>query len=380
MFDFSQLFGYDVFISYRRADSTAYATALRDRLSAAGFSSFLDLDETPPGEELTPTLERALRRSQMLAFVGTSAALQSPWVLHELAFFRKICKDKKRMLLLNIGSALRSRPSELAYLDELVWINEDLDAVHRGDPSPNVLNGIRRSFTFTRRNIARRRTVIAVMNVLLIVALLAVWQAVRANAARREAEVQQSIAQMQKSRALEILEWIVAETVHYDFNQSDFESLTPEAQNVIRGLIARLVDLGFTGDLLIEGHRGQFCVAPGTYRMPNPGADGAIECGPSPGMRLAGPSIPIEECEFYPDTKKYGTECGLAMADVQAAKIRSFLQTIETPASIRLKSISYGMEKPRRMYPEKGAAADWNAIARINNGIQIKITEAKPEK
>ena len=83
-FAWSALLGYDIFISYRRSDGSAYAEKLWRDLKAAGIAPFLDRDETPGGARLTPSLMRALRRSRMLVVLLTPDVLDSEWVQQEV--------------------------------------------------------------------------------------------------------------------------------------------------------------------------------------------------------------------------------------------------------------------------------------------------------
>jgi hypothetical protein len=62
--------GYDVFLSYSRADS-AVAESLRARLKEAGLSAFLDRYGLPAGQPWQPWLERQLSSCRALvALVG----------------------------------------------------------------------------------------------------------------------------------------------------------------------------------------------------------------------------------------------------------------------------------------------------------------------
>jgi hypothetical protein len=62
--------GYDVFLSYSRADSAA-AESLRARLKEAGLSAFLDRYGLPAGQPWQPWLERQLSSCRVLvALVG----------------------------------------------------------------------------------------------------------------------------------------------------------------------------------------------------------------------------------------------------------------------------------------------------------------------
>jgi TIR domain len=359
MFGVTALFGYDVFISYRHADAADYATALRNQLVAADFSCFLDQDEAPPGEELTPTIERALQSSRLLVLVGTSGALGSPWIVKELTTYLKAHRNvwgSCKLVAINVGSALRGRSSEFAFLDEYIWINEDSSAVAAGAPSTAVYVGVQKAFAYTKRNTMRRRAVVAAMVLLSVFAIGAIWQSIRATRSSL-------LANEQKRKALRILEWVVSETVHYDLDQLNPDSLPPEAQNILRGLLTRLTELGFVGQVLVAGNIGEFCVAPGsTDEYGDAKAEGTL--------RLASAETPIANCEKFPSA-----EYAIGAADRQASALRNFLETIPRPETIKIETISYGKERPRYRYPEKGTSAEWNAVARLNNGISIQLTE-----
>src|SRR5205807_4918980 len=89
--DWSPLFGYDVFISYKRGDSplgsSSYAKRLKERLSTAGYQCFLDDDDSPAGEALSPAVERGIRRSRVMVVLCTPDAMQSSWVNKEVGLF-----------------------------------------------------------------------------------------------------------------------------------------------------------------------------------------------------------------------------------------------------------------------------------------------------
>ena len=86
--DWPDLLGYDVFISYARAEASAYVPQPRSQLAAADLKCFLDLDEVPGGfSPTTPTISRALSKSRIFVLVGTSSALSRPWVQRELNYY-----------------------------------------------------------------------------------------------------------------------------------------------------------------------------------------------------------------------------------------------------------------------------------------------------
>src|SRR5262249_36595239 len=84
---FRFVFRYDIFISYARTDAKDYAFKLRDQLKQLDFTCFLDYDELPPGNSLSTTLKRALRRSATLLIVASERATKSRYVQLEIEQF-----------------------------------------------------------------------------------------------------------------------------------------------------------------------------------------------------------------------------------------------------------------------------------------------------
>src|SRR5437667_265488 len=101
--NWSLLFGYDIFISYRRNEATKYANALYARLRSEDFLCFLDDHESPPGTSLTRSIERALKRSRVLILVATTKAFESEWVGREI---EKFGRYRRPIIPINIQRAL----------------------------------------------------------------------------------------------------------------------------------------------------------------------------------------------------------------------------------------------------------------------------------
>src|SRR5262245_37142509 len=101
----SLVFGYDIFVSYRREDAQGYAEALTRRLRESGLTCFLDKDETVGGVELSPAIKRALRKSRLLICVLTPGVLSSDWVQQEVAAF---LHTKDRLIPINVDRFLES--------------------------------------------------------------------------------------------------------------------------------------------------------------------------------------------------------------------------------------------------------------------------------
>jgi hypothetical protein len=69
--DWSRWLGFDVFVSYRQDDSSAYSEELVSILERHGLRCFLDRRETPAGALLDTEIKRCLARSHLLVVVLT---------------------------------------------------------------------------------------------------------------------------------------------------------------------------------------------------------------------------------------------------------------------------------------------------------------------
>ncbi len=187
-FDWSRLLGYDVFISYKRGPLTSiYARNLRNGLAALGFSCFLDQEETEGGVELTPALQRALRRSRLLVVLAEPDVASSRYVPDEIRTFAG--KRKGRIVPINVRSFLapgKPQPEPFDYLQTLTWLNEAEREFELGSPTETVLGGIRRAFGRVRVASISRAIMWATIIVLAAIAVVALWQR---QTAVREAEM-----------------------------------------------------------------------------------------------------------------------------------------------------------------------------------------------
>ena len=102
------MFGYDIFISYARADAEVYAALLEAKLEAAGFAVFRDKQEIGAGDRLNATLTRAIRRSKRFLLLDTAAARQSQWVARELGAFLRA--KNEGLIRIRLGDATESDP------------------------------------------------------------------------------------------------------------------------------------------------------------------------------------------------------------------------------------------------------------------------------
>ena len=186
-FAWSAILGYDIFISYRRTDGSAYAEKLWRDLKSAGLTPFLDRDETPGGAHLTPTLVRALRKSRMLVVLLTPDVLDSEWVQQEVETFARF--KGRAIVPINIDNYIGRHNLEgtrLAQLKEYSWIEETRGGLETGVPSQDVLTEIAKGFRKVRvRSISR----VITSTVMVALAAAAVTTFIQMRRAQREARV-----------------------------------------------------------------------------------------------------------------------------------------------------------------------------------------------
>lgn len=198
---FAFLSGYDIFISYTRADAQEYAGKLFEQLSSLDYSCFIDKKEVPGGRSLNSSLKAALRGSKTLILIGTERALEREYVQLEFAEFSKTTRP---IIPINVASALASpkrlstQPWNVIKDRDLVWIDETEEAVKTGLPSPAVYEGVQNLFQFTRRNVVRRRWTSVALVTIFIASLAAVWQARNANVQAQNAKTQETLAEQRK--------------------------------------------------------------------------------------------------------------------------------------------------------------------------------------
>jgi hypothetical protein len=140
------LFGYDFFLSYRRADAAAFAQSLAEALQARGFVCFLDREETVGGTVLTPAIERALKRSRALVAILTAGVLDSDWVKREIERF---LRKGNRLIPINVDEFL-ARPdvdgTPFAALRDVSFINADNGTIAAGVVPTTVPEEIRKNY------------------------------------------------------------------------------------------------------------------------------------------------------------------------------------------------------------------------------------------
>ena len=162
------LFGYDIFLSYRRAEAGSYVEALVKALEERGLVCFIDREETVGGVALAPALTTALRRSRMLVAVLTPSVPISEWIVKEIEAFL----DKtNRLLPISVGGLLSSEAASeplLRRLRELSWVDETLEAVAAGEPSASTVAEIVKSYRWRRVRSRARLMMLALLGAVMI--------------------------------------------------------------------------------------------------------------------------------------------------------------------------------------------------------------------
>jgi hypothetical protein len=149
----SEHFGYDFFVSYARKDGAAYSTALDLELSEAGYSCFFDRRDMPLGQSLKESSRRALKRSQMLLFVGTPAAFESDHVYEEVLLFGTARPATMLNLANTVGETSQTNRTRIL-LGDRTWIDERGEVIP-SRPTAEVVSEVKRAFKFVRRRTQR---------------------------------------------------------------------------------------------------------------------------------------------------------------------------------------------------------------------------------
>jgi WD40 repeat protein len=202
--NWSLLFGFDIFISYRRSEARAYANDLYARLRAEDYFCFLDDYESPPGTPLTSSIERALKRSRILVLIATSESLQSEWVGREVEKFGAFGRP---IIPINIQRALNDVPLEGTRFEvlkrkDVVWIDESLEISPTGHPTDEVLGNLRHLFVWRRAKRNVQTLVAAVIVALLAFSIFSFTQKQAAVQETREALIASALRLVSQAGAL----------------------------------------------------------------------------------------------------------------------------------------------------------------------------------
>jgi hypothetical protein len=149
------LFGYDVFISYSRADATVYAAQLADALVDLDLRVYLDQLGSTPDEGLPPAVLAPLRASRALVLIGTPAAARSAAVAQELRYFGEV-RTAGIIIPIDVDDSCAGADWAAA-IRGLARTTEQAASIAGGHVSRDVVQRVASSCTFTRRNRRMRR-------------------------------------------------------------------------------------------------------------------------------------------------------------------------------------------------------------------------------
>lgn len=150
-------FGDDICISYARLDGAIYATALANDLTKEKLSCRLDQWGTSPGREVPNDFMDALMRSSVLVVVATKASGSSLAVKKEVEAF---LTTKRPIIPIDLDGTIRDA-TWWPLLDGLAVSPEGSEDGTPEFPAESVVNRIKNSSGFTRRNQRLARSVIA---------------------------------------------------------------------------------------------------------------------------------------------------------------------------------------------------------------------------
>jgi len=152
----------------------------------------------------------------------------------------------------------------------------------------------------------------------------------------------------------EALSWALSRTIQYSYGEAPFGG---DRVELVRGLVERLKEAGFTGTLKLQGHAGQFCLL-----------------ASSGGWRVADAATPIVNCDVKGFFNKQDARISSAR---QSAEFRAMLGSPAIAGSgIRVQIEGLGDEGRSADYPtpEKvSTAGEWNAVAARNNRVSVVL-------
>lgn len=174
-------------------------------------------------------------------------------------------------------------------------------------------------------------------------------------------DVEQRLSQYQQSMssafstAVDAIEWSVNQTGPYPFGEIP---LGDAKLRILEGLVQRLRDMGFAGQIVLETHVGDFCMVGG-------GSDG---------YDLAPPTVLTGQCEQIGFKSAEAYE----ISSQQSVAFANFINTVEQESggTIQINIFSRGNAEPLIPYPIETpgiTAGFWNEIAAQNNRVEIGI-------
>ncbi|MET3127644.1 hypothetical protein ABID42_002762 [Arcicella rosea] len=152
-----KLFGWDYFISYRRADAYGYMKSLESSLYSRGIYCFVDESEILPGNALPKEIKTGLKRSRKMILIASPQAAEplsirnTDWIDEEITTF------SKNILVININESLaKFKNPKISNNYSFVYIPETLENLRGSKPSNAVIEDIvkERNFNSVNKNMA----------------------------------------------------------------------------------------------------------------------------------------------------------------------------------------------------------------------------------
>ncbi|MBT8080651.1 MAG: response regulator [Gammaproteobacteria bacterium] len=170
---------------------------------------------------------------------------------------------------------------------------------------------------------------------------------------RRLDSFQQSIGSSFMS-ALSAIEWGINQNAQYAFNELPLDDARLRQ---FEEATSQLLNLGFSGEVRVETHTGDFCLV----------------AGGTNGMQPAFGEFAAEQCDQIGFDVAEAAEQG-SQQSVSFANFINITQE-QTQGSIRYNVVSMGSSSPVIGYPSPGdvSARAWNDIAATNNRIEVSL-------
>lgn len=196
--------------------------------------------------------------------------------------------------------------------------------------------------------------------------LLSALNASRADDAKQAGDALQQLDQARAgdsertASALAALEWSLNQNAAYPPDQLPFGD---ERLEKLRGLVDRLRAIDFHGTVHLKSHVGDFCM----QRTPDQG------WAPAPA------DLPVTRCD------RIGVSSDEARANSarQSVAFANFLAELAASGGpIHVEIEPLGRARPLVPYPvltDDTSAGDWNAVARQNNRVEVRLLSAAPD-
>lgn len=158
---------------------------------------------------------------------------------------------------------------------------------------------------------------------------------------------------------LELLEWAANQGARYSYGEMPFN----DSRAIwLSGLVDQLKQAGFKGTVELRAHYGNFCLR-------------STESGE---MALAGPDMPIADCQFAKELK--GSE---AWRNEQSVAFANYLnvELARSGGDVEILLFSNGFNDPMVSYPqayEVKTAGEWNQVASANQRVSVSLYSNSP--